>query len=62
MKVIQAAKFLGQKALEDSSASNTKGLVFKHLPPLNNIKILKNLRYSQHKYLDEYKMAQNHSL
>ena len=62
MKAIQAAKFLARKALEDSTAANTKGLIFNHPPPRNNMEIPKNTRYSQRKQLREYKMTQNDSL
>ena len=59
MQAIQAEKFLARQALEDSTASNTKGLIFNHPPPLNIMKIPKNTQYSQRNHLREYKMAQN---
>ena len=62
MKAIQAAKFLARKALEDSTAANTKGLIFNQPPSRNNMKIPENTRYSQRNHLREYKMAQNDSL
>ena len=62
MKAIQAAKFLARNALEDSTAANTKGLIFNHPPPLNDMKTPKNTQYSQRNHLRDYKMAQNDSL
>ena len=62
MKAIQAAEFLARNAVEDSTAANTKGLIFNHPPPRNNMEIPKNTQYSQLNYLREYKMTQNHSL
>ena len=62
MEAIQAAKFLAWQALEDSTALNTKGLIFNHPPTINNLKIPKNTQYSQRNYLREYKMIQYHSL